>query len=744
MNIKEKVLKYLKSCKNSSFVKLSRDLKIPFSKNKELSDILNELQKEYKVFRDNKDNYYAPELIETVVGLLNVSNKGTFGFVDYNINEETGEKDSVFVKNFNFKTAINGDLVQVNVYKNPRDENDQNNGIVTEVLERNTQEIVGFIKKTEKSNTVFFQPIDAKLKNNKFIILPSDVSFKVNDLVAASVVDYKERYIEIKVDKVITNDADPMVFVKAFIEQVKVPEAFPEELKNETDKIPQNIDLEDQSNRVDLTDQMIVTIDGDDTKDFDDAITVKKLPNGNYFLGVYIADVSYYVQEHTEINKEALKRGTSIYLVDRVIPMLPFELSNGICSLNPNEKRFVMAAEMEIDKFGNNVNCKIFQGIIKSKFRLTYKQVDKYFKENTILEDYSNQQEVSELKKMLNEAKELSLILHKFKENQGYIDFEIDEPKIKLNDDGSVKEIVIHKRGFSEVLIEDFMVRANETVAKYLFDNKLPLLYRIHEIPDFEKINALENSLKAIGLTLPDIDLSDINPQLFSQFAAQIKDQRNDDFVKLSFLRTMQKAIYSTDNVGHFGLASNFYCHFTSPIRRYPDLIVHRTIRKYLTNNHSRDDIDSYTSEIESYGVLNTKSEQKAVQIERDVNDLKFAEYLKDKIGQTFDAQIQSILNFGFFISFEFKASGLVHKTSFFDGEYEANETLTSAKVGQNKFNIGDWVKVVVVGVDLVEGKVDCVLESQYPKYLENQSNLKENLRFKHTGAKSGKNKKTS
>ncbi|MCU9939332.1 ribonuclease catalytic domain-containing protein [Mycoplasmopsis felis] len=241
---------------------------------------------------------------------------------------------------------------------------------------------------------------------------------------------------------------------------------------------------------------MIVTIDGDDTKDFDDAIYVKKLDNGNYFLGVYIADVSYYVKENTEIDKEALKRGTSIYLVDRVIPMLPFELSNGICSLNPNEKRFVLACEMEIDAKGNNLSVNIFQAIIESKFRLTYKQVDSYYKTQTI----QNLEIPHDLSKMLDDAKELSLILHKYKLDEGYVDFEISEPKIKLNTDGSVKEIQINERGFSEVLIEDFMVRTNETVAKYLYDQKLPVLYRVNEIPDAEKLLNLKNTLETVGI----------------------------------------------------------------------------------------------------------------------------------------------------------------------------------------------------------------------------------------------------
>ncbi|MCU9934849.1 ribonuclease catalytic domain-containing protein [Mycoplasmopsis cynos] len=282
----------------------------------------------------------------------------------------------------------------------------------------------------------------------------------------------------INIVKVITNESDPMVFVKYYLESIKVPNDFPSLLEREIHNIPLSIKNENQNDRINLTSKMIVTIDGDDTKDFDDAIYVKKLANGNFILGVYIADVSYYVKEDTLIDQEALKRGTSIYLVDRVIPMLPIELSNGICSLNPNEERFVIACEMEIDKNGKNLNVNVFPGIIESKFRLTYKQVDNYFKTNDL--GFNNEpNNLLELKSMLNDARDLSLILHKYKINEGYVDFEISEPKIKLDEFGSVKEIIINQRGFSEVLIEDFMVRANETIAKYLTMQKLPVLYRI-------------------------------------------------------------------------------------------------------------------------------------------------------------------------------------------------------------------------------------------------------------------------
>ncbi|WP_426461242.1 ribonuclease R [Mycoplasma hafezii] len=726
---KEKIYHFIQSAVSRSFLDIAKHFRISVRNNKDLTNILSTLLKEYKIFKNNKDEYYAPVLKDTIVGTLSVNAKGSFGFVDYNIDEEAGTKDSVFIKSFNFNGAIHNDIVRINVYVNPRDnQSDLTHGVVTEIIERGNTEMIGFMK--QKNSSTYFVPVEERFKTIQYKLISSVVPTKLNDLVVARILKYEEKSILIQIERVITNEADPMVFVKSYLEQIKAPSKFPDTLEEEIKAIPETIANEDISNRVDLRDKMIVTIDGDDTKDFDDAITVKKLDNGNYFLGVYIADVSYYVREETKINEEALNRGTSIYLVDRVIPMLPVELSNGICSLNPNEDRFVLACEVEIDKYGNTVKTNIFQGIIESKFRLTYKQVDKYFDTGKINEDFENQTAVTELKSMLNQARELSLILHQYKMKQGYIDFEIDEPKIKLNEDGSVKEIIINKRGFSEVLIEDFMVRANETVAKFLYDNKLPVLYRVHEKPDADKLQGLKNALSVIGISMDGINENNINPQNFAELVNKVKELRNDDFVKLLFLRTMQKAVYSPENIEHFGLASQFYCHFTSPIRRYPDLMIHRIIRDFLINKQM-DKLQHMRDQLPIFGDLNTKSEQKAVQIERNVNDLKFAEFLKNQVGKQFKVQILSILQFGFFVEFDFKASGLVHRSNLFDGDYEANETLTKLISEKRTFTLGDYVDVVVIGVDLVEGKVDCVLAELYPTYLENQRKFKESRQLK-------------
>ncbi|ATO30808.1 ribonuclease R [Mycoplasmopsis bovirhinis] len=710
----EKIIRYISQAKARTFLEIAKYFRISPSNNKELTSLLSVLQKNHKIFKNNKDEYYAVNLIKTIEGILSVNQKGMFGFVDYDIDLEANIKKSVFIKSFNFNGAMHNDTVKVNVYQNIYDTQATVDGVIEQIIARNTQEIHGFIKL--KNDITYFTPVDARYSGFTWKI-DNSVATKLNDLVLAKINKIEVRNINIDILKVITNEADPMVYVKYYLEEVKIPSSFPKILDTEISLIPQTIDKEDQSNRRDLTNKMIVTIDGDDTKDFDDAIYVKKLQNGNYLLGVYIADVSYYVTQNSEIDKEALKRGTSIYLVDQVIPMLPVELSNGICSLNPNQKRFVMACEMEIDQNGKNVNFEIFQGIIESKFRLTYKQVDKYFKENNIgLDD--KDPKVSELKEMLNQAQELSKIIHNFKINQGYVDFQISEPKIKLDEFGSVKEIIINERGESEVLIEDFMVRANESIATFLSENKLPALYRVHDAPDELKITSLKNSLAAVGIDNISLNANSISPAKFAKFVNYIKTLRDDDFIKLMFLRTMQKAVYSNQNVGHFGLASDNYCHFTSPIRRYPDLVIHRVIRELVFNKKTHL-LEQFEDNLAIYSDLNTKAEHKAVQTERFVNDLKFAEYLKNQTGKVFKVQILSIMNFGFFVEFDFKASGLVHKSNLFDGEYEPNDNLTKL-IGQKRaFTLGDYVNVVIINTDLVAGKVDCILEDQYSEYLK-------------------------
>lgn len=720
---KANILEFIKNKKNVPFLEIVKHFKINPKQNKEVTKLLFELQNEYLIFKNRDDSYYAPIFVQEKDGILKVNSSGKFGFLDeitddVEILEE--DKKSIYIAKNNFNNAMDGDQVQAKIFKEIKsDQEEMFYGVVTQIQKRNNSELIGFLKKN--NNFVDFEPIDKKFKIHKFRIVNMSVEAKINDLVVAKIVSFEKSYILVSIQSVITNETDPKVFLKAFIENTKLPKSFPDSLTGELQKVPQKIDQEDWTGRVDLRNELIVTIDGDSTKDFDDAIIVKKLPNGNFELGVHIADVSHYVRENTEIDKEALQRGTSIYLVDRVIPMLPEELSNGICSLNPNEDRFVMSCVMEIDPKGNTVKTNIFPGIINSKYRLTYKQVNNFLEHNddSVIKD-------SQLQKMLLDSYELSKILHNFKINQGYIDFEISEPKIILNEDGSVKDIKIEERGVSEVLIEDFMVRANEEVAIFLSKLKLPVMYRVHDVPDAEKINSLKTVLNALKINDIYINEVDLTPKKFAECTEIIKSKRDDEFIKLMFLRTMQKAKYSGDNIGHFGLASDCYCHFTSPIRRYPDLVVHRIIRDFVFNkeNHKLNEIKE---KLESIAIQCSSSEQSSVEAERNSNDLMYAEFFKNKIGERFSAQIISIVKFGFFVEFANKTDALVHRTSLLDGEYENDETLTKLvnKNTKRTFTIGDTVNVVIAGVDLVEGKIDAVLEEFYDDYIKQNNSYK-------------------
>ncbi|ADE19794.1 ribonuclease R [Mycoplasma crocodyli] len=729
MNIKEELLKYLQSSNEvRSFLSIAKGLNIKPNKNKELTKVLQECQQNFLIFKNEKDEYFAPVFKEEIEGNISISNNGKFAFVDYNINEELNTKNSVFIIKNNFNGAIHNDLVVVKIFEDiTRNKEQRLFGVVSKIKQRMTNQLIGFVK--QKGIYVDFEPIDKKFKFNKYKIVGMKQQANLNDLVTVKIEEITKSFILVSIEKVITNDADTKLFIKAYLEGVNVPKIFPDSLESEVSLIPQNIDNENKENREDFTNDLIVTIDGDDTKDFDDAINVVKLDNGNYLLSVHIADVSYYVREGSKINEEALKRGTSIYLADKVIPMLPEALSNGICSLNPNEKRFVLSCIMEIDNSGKTVKTVIKQGIIDSKYRLTYKQVNDFYDTQVIKNEWfssnpnlnSKEFGVDNLSKMLNEAKELSLILHKFKVNEGYIDFEIQEPKILFNEDGSVKDITFYPRGFSEELIEDFMVRANEEVAKYLSGHHFPAMYRVHEKPDEERLLSFRNVLSTLGVKVV-LPIGQITPLIYSGIIEKIKEQRNDEFIKMLFLRTMQKAVYSGDNLGHFGLASQCYCHFTSPIRRYPDLVIHRILRELVLNKDISKK-EELTNLVFSVSKANSASEQGAVEIERKVNDLLFSEYYKNKIGTVLKGQIVSVVKFGFFVEFENKTNALVHKSVLQDDTLEPNDTMTQLKGKNDTYTIGSYIDVVVAAVDLVDGKVDCVPQKFYQDFLNQKIN---------------------
>ncbi|WP_406615529.1 ribonuclease R [Mycoplasmopsis hyopharyngis] len=706
---KDAVLKLFEKEKKLSFIDIAKKLKISHKENKLLTSLIFSLIDEFQLIKNPKTlEFEKITFIKNVVGTFKVNSNGFFGFIDPL--EENGlksEAESFYVSKNYFNKALDGDKVEAKIFS---DINGKIFAMITNILNRNIEFVYGIIEQNKEF--LNFKPINKKFDDRFFSIKKNSASARINDVVKAKILNITNHYISIDIIEKISNINDPMCYVQTLLDERKIPKYFPSTLSKEIENIPENINNENTASRKDYREQLIVTIDGDDTKDFDDAINVVKHDNGTYTLGVHIADVSHYVQENSLIDLEAFNRGTSIYLLNQVVPMLPFKLSNGICSLNPNEDRFTLSVIINYDKKGKVIDTHFYESIICSKYRLTYNNVNKFWKNEF-------QFNSPELEKMLNDARELAKLVERQKYEQGYIDFEIDEPYVKLDEKGNVLDILVKPSGESEKLIESFMVAANEAVAHGLNKLNIPVLFRIHDKPDVEKIDYFKTVLNALNINVK-IDLNDISPKSFQNIIEEIKKNRNDDFIKLLFLRTMQKAIYSPNNIGHFGLASTDYCHFTSPIRRYPDLIVHRILKDVFIHKN-KNKIEHYRNILASIAEHSSNTEQGATDVERDVNDLKFAEFYKNKIGKKFTGQIVSILKFGMFIEFDNKTDALVHiSTIGKKDEFKANEQFTKLIGATKTYNLGQKVSVIIVNADEISGKVDAVLEEFYPQYLNN------------------------
>lgn len=699
-----------------SFKQIARKLNIPPEQNKHLSGILREMVKRNQLIETKDRDYFVPNFEpKEVTGSIKLNPRG-FAFLDVNSVEQNF---SIFISPDNVNTALDGDTVSVKYFRENGDEA-KFQGMVTSVLKRNKDFLIGTVVKN--GQYFDFIPVDYRVKSNfRFV---DSKNLKHNDQIKAKVIEYHRNYILIDVDKVIGTVEDVSMDILSEILDSGIPYEFSDKVSNAAKSIPNTVQPDEYKGRRDIRDELIVTIDGDDTKDFDDAVTVKKLPNGNYMLGVYIADVTHYVREGDHIDNEAYLRGTSVYLADRVVPMLPFELSNEICSLNPNVDRLVIACDMEIDKQGNTVKYDIYEAVFKSHYRLTYQQCNRFYKgtrdetdQRGEIVDFKDQSLVT----MLNNALELSHIIRKYKNREGYVDFDITESKIIINDKGETTDIVVRDRDFSEMLIEDFMVRANECVAKHVADKELSFIYRIHDKPDLERLTELKRVVKILGL---DVEIPSVaEPAAFARAIEQLKQYRFDDFMKTMMLRTMAKAVYSEGNIGHFGLASKFYTHFTSPIRRYPDLMVHRMLREYFfkkgdvkkASNH----FGTILPEIATHTSL---TEQRSMELERRVADIKKAEYYEKMIGKSFEGQITTIKKFGFFIEFPNKVAGLVAANTLLDGRYELASDGLVLESKTRKFTIGDKVTVTVIAAQKHEGKIDLVMTDLYDRWLKEGS----------------------
>ena len=508
-----------------------------------------------------------------------------------------------------------------------------------------------------------------------------------------------------EVVKIIGHKNDPGVDILSIIYDHGINDVFTDEVMEEVNELPSEVLDSDRKGRKDLTDMTIFTIDGDDTKDIDDAISISK-KGENYILGVHIADVSYYVKEGTALYKEAYSRGTSVYLVDRVVPMLPHKLSNGICSLNPNVDRLAISCIMEITPNGKIVSHDIFESIIRSRIQMTYKKVNK------ILNDEETPEGYEPFKDDLKLMWELAKILRKEKLARGYLDFDVDEPKILVDENCKPYDVVLRERGKGENMIEDFMIAANETVAEHVFYMGLPFVYRVHEVPDNEKVEEFLNSISMLGYHIVG-DRNFVYPKSMKKILDQLRDKEGFEILSTLLLRCMKKAVYKPENLGHYGLASKCYTHFTSPIRRFPDTTVHNLLRKYIFNEPNDKElnrlIEYWKENLPALCDHASEKERDSIDCERDVESMKMAEYMESHIGEEYDGTISSVMNFGLFVQLDNMIEGLVH-ISEIKGDYytfdETTHTLRGEKKGK-MYKLGQKVRVVVTNASKENSTID-------------------------------------
>lgn len=611
--------------------------------------------------------------------------------------------DSLYVAKKYLGNAFDKDIVIATVHT---DYYGRKEARVYKVVSHSNLELVAKMTKRVYRNEKIFKVVDPN-SNYEFISVKQD---KLNGAHPKDIcileIKYKGEEMIASVKKIIGHESDIGSDVLALVASAKVPYIFNDNIYEEVNKINNEVLKEELVGRVDFTQDLVITIDGDDSKDFDDAVNLKILPNGNYLLAVHIADVSHYVKEYSQIDQEALRRGTSIYLADRVIPMLPEKLSNGICSLNEGVVRLVLSCLMEFDSSGRIINSSIKSGYIKSKHRMTYSNVNKIFEGNeALIKKYSD------IYPMLLNMKDLSLLLRGIREERGGLDFDIKEMKIIVDEKGVPINVESRERGLSEMMIEDFMLAANEAVAETLFHLKYPCCYRVHEEPNKERLTNVNNILKAIGEEIKNIDKG-VKPKQLQRLMNNIKGTAAEDSVNTLLLRAMAKARYDSMPLGHYGLAAQYYCHFTSPIRRYPDLQTHRMITDLLINKNNIDEsLNHYNSILDNVCSLSSDAERRAVDLERMVNDMKAAEYMMDKVGNIYNAVISSVTSFGLFVMLENTIEGLVHVKNLPDFYiYDEKMGTLTGNYSKVVYNIGDRIKVKLIGASKETRQIDFML----------------------------------
>ncbi|MGN9165112.1 ribonuclease R [Tissierellaceae bacterium HCP3S3_D8] len=698
MSIREKIVEFINSEDYKPMIK--EELLVKFemgtSDKKEFYKILDSLEREGLIIKTSNEKYGAVNSDYLVVGTLQGHERG-FGFV---VPDDPSRED-IFIPAENMDGAMNGDRVIANILSRSQGDR-REEGAIIRILERGNTTIVGTFEGNKGFGFVI--PDDKKIYHDIFIPKSSVGEAQNKQKVVVEITKWPEprRNPEGKIIEILGYLDEKGTDILSIIRQFKLPEEFPNKVRDYALNIPESISEKDIGGRVDLRHLKTFTIDGADAKDLDDAISIEKLDNGNYLLGVHIADVSHYVRENSVLDNEAYNRGNSVYLIDRVVPMLPKELSNGICSLNPDEDRLTLSVIMEINKSGNVVDHRIQETIINSKARLVYDDVSDYLEND----DEDAKKKLEDVLDDLRHMEKLMKILYDKRERRGSIDFDFPETMIVLGENGMPIDVKKLDRRVANRMIEEFMLVTNETVAEEFYWAEIPFLYRIHEEPSDEKMTAFSKFIHNLGYNLKG---KEIHPKELQLLTREIKGKKEEIVISTLLLRSLKKARYSSEADIHFGLASKYYSHFTAPIRRYPDLVIHRIIKEYLKGKLTLNKQDILEANLPEIAEHTSMTERRAEEAEREVEDLKKTQYMIERIGDIYEGIVSSLTSFGIFVQLDNTIEGLVHFNNMLDDYYhfdEENYYIIGERTNK-KYRLGDTVKIQVIGADISRRTID-------------------------------------
>lgn len=720
--LKNDVIKYMENSQQDSFY--VNDISDGLGYNaadefKEVVKALASLERERKVYLTKEGQFKILDAEPSFVGVFSGTERG-FGFVDI----EDFEKD-IFISPDEVNTALHGDTVRLEIIKDAQPWKDlAAEGRITEIIEHGTTQIIGqFIPYTDEEVADldlygYVKPEEKKLKHLTVQIETKGLRPVAGQIIIAEITQYsryKNEDLQGIATKIIGHRDDPGIEILSIAYKHGINPEFPEAVLREAEAIPDSVLPEELAGRKDLRAEKIITIDGEDAKDLDDAINAERLENGNFSLSVHIADVSHYVREGSPIDEEAFERGTSSYLIDRVIPMLPQKLSNGICSLHPNADRLTLSCEMEINHKGAVVRYDIYPSVISSYRRMSYTEVNRMLDNDPAM--LAQHEDLLEMITIMNDLHE---ILERKRTRNGAISFDSTEVDFVVDEEGRPLEINLLERGIGERMIESFMLAANETVSTHFSRQDLPFLYRVHEHPDEAKMQNFIEFAQALGVQVRG-KKDQISPKVLQGILDEVEGESYEQVVNMLMLRSMKQARYDVLPLGHYGLATEFYSHFTAPIRRYPDLVLHRQIHYYqevAADKRARNYWEQVLPQVAEHSSM---AERRAIDAEREVEDLKMAEYMLDKIGMEFDAKVVSITNFGMFVQVEEAIEGLVHMSTMKKDYYEFNERgmiLVGQRTGET-FRIGQEVRVKLVNVDIDQYDIDFELIEEPAKQAE-------------------------